>query len=43
MRQTWYYILENIKTGERIQALQKCKGWRVIEKRSYSFTESGLC
>lgn len=39
------YLIENRKTKERIWALDiiGLKGWRVIEKRAYTFQQEGVC
>lgn len=42
MKQTYIYLCENKKTKERLWLLQPRKGWKIIEKRYYSFEESGI-
>lgn len=38
----YIYLCEN-DDGVRFWCLSKCKGWRIIKKELYRFTESGLC
>jgi len=45
VKQRAIYLIENKKTRERIWALdiRGLKGWRVIDKRAYTFQQEGVC